>query len=243
MQWEVAGGTWATWQSGVTTTSAKFGQGSAPVRPTAGKTYALRAFATDPYGNTSVKPAAMFVELKDDRAATARGGWSSLHAKTAWLGTTRATTHAKASLSIGLTGSTLWLIGDRLPHGSRADVYVDGKKVATIDTHGSTAHRHILWSKRVKKGHHVVKVVNLASPGGRTSRWTASPRPERSCDAEVMADLRAHRSVSVGRTPDGSSSPPTCGAAPCRSAETPTSRRPSSCSPRSPAARRSTSTP
>ena len=92
-----------------------------------------------------------------------KGGWSSLHAKTAWLGTTRATTHAKASLSIGLTGSTLWLVGHRLPHGSRADVYVDGKKVATIDTHGSTAHRHILWSKRVKKGHHVVKVVNLAT--------------------------------------------------------------------------------
>ena len=165
VQWEVAGGTWATWQSGVTTTSAKFGQGSQPVSPVAGKTYALRAFVTDPYGNTSVKPAATFVELKDDRAATARGGWSSLHAKTAWLGTTRATTHAKASLSIGLTGSTLWLVGDRLPHGSRADVYVDGKKVATIDTHGSTAHRHVLWSKRVKKGHHVVKVVNLATSG------------------------------------------------------------------------------
>ena len=165
VQWEVAGGTWATWQSGVTTTSATFGMGSAPVSPTAGKTYALRAFVTDPYGNTSVKTAAKFVELKDDRAATARGGWSSLHAKTSWLGTTRATTHAKASLSIGLTGSTLWLVGDRLPHGSRADVYVDGKKVATIDTHGSTAHRHILWSKRVKKGHHVVKVVNLATSG------------------------------------------------------------------------------
>ena len=165
VQWRVPGGTWATWQSSVTTTSARFGQGNVPVRPAAGHTYALRAFVTDEYGNTSLKPASTFVELKDDRSASAKGGWSNLHTKTSWLGTSRATTHAKASLSIGLTGSTLWLVGDRLPHGSRADVYVDGKKVATIDTHGSTAHRHILWSKRVKKGHHVLKVVNLATKG------------------------------------------------------------------------------
>lgn len=165
VQWAIPGGTWTTWQAGVTTTSATFGQANAPVRPAAGKTYALRAYVTDTYGNTSLKAAATFVELKDDRAATGRGGWSNLSAKTSWLGTTRATTHAKASLTISLTGSTLWLVGDRLPHGSRAEVYVDGKKVATIDTHGSTAHRHILWTKRVKKGHHVVKVVNLATSG------------------------------------------------------------------------------
>ena len=107
----------------------------------------------------------------------------------------------KASLSIGLTGSTLWLVGDRLPHGSRADVYVDGKKVATIDTHGSTAHRHILWSKRVKQGHHVLKVVNLATKGRAHLSVTASPRPERRATLRAWPDTAIAPSPSDVRPP------------------------------------------
>jgi hypothetical protein len=117
------------------------------------------------YGNTSAKTAETTVEPRDDRVAKANGGWNASKSTAYWLGTARTTTHAKASVSIGLTGSTLWLIGDRLAHGSRAQVYVDGVLVATIDTHGSLSHRHVLWTKKVKAGKHIVRVVNLATKG------------------------------------------------------------------------------
>jgi hypothetical protein len=156
-------GTWVGWQNGVTTTSATFGAAGSPVTPAAGKTYGLRAYVTDTYGNTSSKAAQVWVEPKDDRAGTARGGWTKATSSNDWLGTSRTTTRASASLSIGLTGSTLWIIGDRLPTGSHAAVYVDGKKVATINTLGHTLHRHVLWTKKVKAGKHIVRIVNLAT--------------------------------------------------------------------------------
>lgn len=165
VQWLTSGGTWVTWQDSVTTTSATFGAGGLPVAPRTGRAYALRAFVTDIYGNTSARTGLSWVEPKDDRSANAKGSWKQATSSAFWLGTARTTTHAKASLSIRLTGSRLWIVGDRLAHGSKADVFVDNKLVATIDTHGSSAHRQVLWTKKVKAGKHVVRVVNLATHG------------------------------------------------------------------------------
>ena len=165
VQWQSSNGTWQTWQDSVTTTSARFGDGGVPLAPVAGKAYALRAFTADTYGNTSAKSAVLWVEPKDDAAANARGTWKSASSATAWLGTTRTTTHSKASLSISLTGTRLWIIGNRQLLGSKAAVYVDGVKVATIDTHGAAAQRHVLWTKTVKAGKHTVRIVNLATKG------------------------------------------------------------------------------
>ena len=149
----------------MTTTSARFGDAGVPFAPVAGKTYALRAFTTDAYGNTSAKSAVLWVEPKDDAAAKSKGSWKSSTSSTAWLGTISTTTHAKASLSISLTGTRLWIIGGRQLLGSKAEVYVDGVKVATIDTHGAAAQRHVLWTKKVKAGKHSVRIVNLATKG------------------------------------------------------------------------------
>jgi hypothetical protein len=165
VQWQSSNGTWHTWQDGVTSTSARFGEGGVPLVPVAGKTYALRAFTADTYGNTSAKSAVLWVEPKDDAAARAVGSWKASSSPTAWLGTTRTTTQAKASLSISLTGTRLWIIGNRQLLGSSAQVYVDGVKVATIDTHGATAKRHVLWTKKVKAGKHTVRIVNVATKG------------------------------------------------------------------------------
>jgi hypothetical protein len=165
VQWQSSNGTWHTWQDGVTGTAARFGAGGVPLVPVPGKTYALRAFTADSYGNTSAKSAVVWVEPKDDATAKAAGTWKSSSSVTAWLGATRTTTQAKASLSISVTGTRLWIIGTRQLLGSAAQVYVDGVKVATIDTHGAPAQRHVLWTKKVKSGKHTIRVVNLATKG------------------------------------------------------------------------------
>jgi hypothetical protein len=163
VDWLNPNGAWVGWQNGVTATSATFGAAGSPVTPIAGKTYGLRVLVTDMYGNKSTLVQNVWVEPKDDSAAKSRGGWTKLRSSSDWLGTSRTTTQPGASLSVGLTGSTLWIIGDRQPTGSHALVYVDGKEVATINTTGHTLHRHILWTEKVKAGKHIVRIINVAT--------------------------------------------------------------------------------
>ena len=165
VQWRVSGGTWATWRKGVPAGSGRFGLAAVPVASVAGTAYGLRAFATDAYGNTSARAVGTSVEPVDDTVARTHGSWHVITSAEDWLGTAHGTTQHGASLAIGLTGSRLWIIGDRLPAGSLAVVYVDGVRVSTIDTHGSTAHRRVLWTHAVRAGHHALRIVNLASRG------------------------------------------------------------------------------
>jgi hypothetical protein len=47
-----------------------------------------------------------------------------------------------------------------------ASVVVDGKAVATVNTHSvTTVNRVVVWQKWMPAGIHSIKVVNLATPG------------------------------------------------------------------------------
>ena len=85
VQWRLPGGTWATWQSAVTTTSAKFGQGNVPVsRPPAIRTRSAPLSPTPTATPASSRRRPSWSSRMTARHA--KGGWSNLHAKTFVVG-------------------------------------------------------------------------------------------------------------------------------------------------------------
>jgi hypothetical protein len=49
-----------------------------------------------------------------------------------------------------------------------ATVYLDGKRVATVDTRGRAAHRQLIWATATRTGTHTLKVVVRARTGRPT---------------------------------------------------------------------------
>ena len=55
---------------------------------------------------------------------------------------------------------------EKVADRGRADVFVDGVKKATVDTHAtSTRHRVVVWQGLYTRGTHTLRVVNRATPG------------------------------------------------------------------------------
>jgi hypothetical protein len=54
----------------------------------------------------------------------------------------------------------------RFTKSGKADIYLDGKKVATVDTKaGKSAYRQAIWTRSPAYGKHTVTVVVLATKG------------------------------------------------------------------------------
>ncbi|RKS80276.1 WD40 repeat protein [Motilibacter peucedani] len=141
----------------------------APARP--GTTYVLRARVHDRFGNAGgwvVGPAASVPF--DDTAGRYSAGWRLQHVKSRFLGTLHTTSRPGFSVVFRGTGSQLRLVGDRGPTALRFRVYVDGRAVAVVDPRAARAAvRKVLWSTHgLRRGRHVVKVVALKTPHGRT---------------------------------------------------------------------------
>jgi hypothetical protein len=62
--------------------------------------------------------------------------------------------------------SRVALVMDQGPGHGRARIKIDGKVRATVDTVAASAvHRGVVWTSSLKPGAHVLRVVNLATPG------------------------------------------------------------------------------
>lgn len=102
------------------------------------------------------------------------GAWSSTTCS-CWSGTKALKTTAKGArinfvlpLADDGSGTTVpvALAMERAPDRGKADVLIDGARVATIDTYASTKiHRSLVWVGRVPLGTHTVSVVNQATSG------------------------------------------------------------------------------
>ena len=52
------------------------------------------------------------------------------------------------------------------PDRGQAQVWLDGRKVATINTYSATkANRTVVWRANLAPGSHTIRVVNLATAG------------------------------------------------------------------------------
>ncbi len=83
-------------------------------------------------------PPSAIVPVEDSAAGVrASSGWTVAR-HPAYSGTARYATKVGATLSIAFDGSAVAIVGPRGPGRGRADVVVDGERVARIDARAST---------------------------------------------------------------------------------------------------------
>lgn len=94
------------------------------------------------------------------------GAWSVSNCKCAIEGTTHYSTQKNASYTFRVAGA-FGLAMSKAPNRGSAAVYVDGRKIATINTYARTAiNAEFVYSTLLKgTAVHTVSVVNLATPG------------------------------------------------------------------------------
>lgn len=105
------------------------------------------------------------------------GVWAVSHF-TGWSGgTTRKTSRSGAAVRLYVNfaqpstdlypaTSALGLVMAKGPDRGKASVFLDGLKVATVNTYSATkVHRTVVWRASVSPGAHTLRVVNLATTG------------------------------------------------------------------------------
>ena len=137
---------------------------------TPGHTYQFRVRATDKSGNVgawangpAIKPA-----LTQQTSSTVH--WAGASTTTSYSlysgGSERYLAAAGASVSYTTTARSLSFVTTRGPNRGRADVWIDGVKVTTVDlTTSDTVYRWVAYSKTWSTaGTHTIRIVSLGSP-------------------------------------------------------------------------------
>lgn len=108
------------------------------------------------------------LEVVDNKEFTRSGGWQDeqngqmLEGTGMWVnGNPSNPPYAEATF----TGTKVWLMGTIDPNHGPADVYIDGKKVASIDTHASSRKvgTQIFESDTLDNTQHTIKIVNTGT--------------------------------------------------------------------------------
>jgi hypothetical protein len=100
---------------------------------------------------------------------TWKGTWSAVKLKT-YLGRTAHWTKAKnATATLRFKGTNVAWVGPMGPTRGKANVYLDGKLVATVDLKSSTFRpRRVVYAASVKNGTHTLVIKALGTTGRRT---------------------------------------------------------------------------
>jgi hypothetical protein len=102
-----------------------------------------------------------------DRAVSVSGRWHR-HVRPAAMGQHhRSTSQRGATITLRVNASAVAVIGPRSPGRGKADVYVDGRYVTTIDAHAPrVVHRQVLFSRVWREtGEHSVTLKVVGTPG------------------------------------------------------------------------------
>jgi subtilisin family serine protease len=92
------------------------------------------------------------------------GSWSTSSVSGASGGSVRKTRSKGAKARMTFTGTTVLWVGTMAKDRGRADVYLDGTKVGTVDQYrSSTDARRILWKSRVPYGKHTLEIRVLGT--------------------------------------------------------------------------------
>jgi hypothetical protein len=135
---------------------------SASARP--GLSTVWKLTAKDAAGNATSPWITRTAVLSAETSATRTGTWSTV-SNSSYLGGKALSTGTKnRKLTWTITGRAASLIFDRSTRTGKADVYLDGTRVATVDTGASTtSYRQALWTKSFPTGKHTISVVVLAT--------------------------------------------------------------------------------
>jgi hypothetical protein len=98
--------------------------------------------------------------------ATYEGTWGTAVTTAAWRGRTLFATKAGAGVTLAFTGQAVGLIATTAPTRGRADVFVDGLYIKTIDLGSTTPrYRQVVYAGRFAPGRHTLQVVLLQTAG------------------------------------------------------------------------------
>jgi len=163
---------WRTLVERTTLNGARF-------RGEAGDAYQFRITATDRALNeTTVTTDAVILPV-DDRSQRllrfSKRDWKRVKAANAWGGTVVRATEAGATARLRFRGTSLSLIGRKLPKGGRLRATIDGKRT-TIRLRGRNPHRSVLWtSRKLDSGSHSLVLRTLG--GGPVELDAVAPMP------------------------------------------------------------------
>ncbi|MFI5891640.1 peptidoglycan recognition protein [Actinoplanes sp. NPDC051513] len=149
-------------KAGVSPTSTSWNTG---MRPGAATTFTVTA--KDYSGNARTATVQRKTVLTAETSAKRTGTWSTRTGSAYLSGKALAATKANTKLSYAFSGRSVALLFSRGAKTGKAHIYLDGRKLATIDTKQSaTAYRQALWTRTLTPGKHTVMVV-VAGTSGR----------------------------------------------------------------------------
>ncbi|BCJ40227.1 hypothetical protein GCM10010168_30850 [Actinoplanes ianthinogenes] len=123
--------------------------------------------ARDVAGNARTASATQSVLYLAETKAKKAGTWSARKSGSYLGGKALTSSKKNAKLTYTFTGKSAALLFSRGVRTGKAYVYLDGKKVATVDTKsGSTKYRQALWVKALTSKKHTVVIV-VAGTSGR----------------------------------------------------------------------------
>ncbi len=139
----------------------------AAMRPGANTTFTLTA--RDVPGNTRTVSVVRKANLLAETKAAKSGSWSARSSGSYLSGKALAATKKNAKLTYTFTGRSAALLFSRGAKTGQAYVYLDGKKVATVDTRSSsTLYRQALFVRSVTAAKHTLAVVVVGTSGRPT---------------------------------------------------------------------------
>jgi hypothetical protein len=132
-----------------------------------GATTTWRLQGADLAGNTGLASVARKPTLVAETKAKRSGKWAKAKAGSHLGKAPLATSTKQASLIWTFTGRSVALLAMKGKTAGKAYVYLDGKKVATVDLKaGKTAHRQAVWTRSWASARkHTVKVVVAGTKG------------------------------------------------------------------------------
>ncbi|MGW1433306.1 N-acetylmuramoyl-L-alanine amidase [Streptomyces sp. NPDC002431] len=134
----------------------------------AATTWSMKAY--DLAGNTATASVAGTPVIMQETAATKTGTWTTKSSTSYLGGKSYSSSKKNAALSWTFTGRSVALVASRASGSGQVYVYVDGKKVSTVDLKSSTTkYRDALWTKSwSSSAKHTVKIVVVATSGRPT---------------------------------------------------------------------------
>jgi hypothetical protein len=170
-----AGASQSEWRTLVERTTLS----GAHFRGEAGDAYVFRITATDRALNQTTVMTDPVVLPVDDRSQRllrfSKRGWKRVKAASAWGGTVVRAKGAGATARMRFRGTSLSLIGRKLPKAGRLRATIDGKRT-TIRLRGRTPHRSVLWTRRkLEPGSHSLVLRTLG--GGPVELDGVAPLP------------------------------------------------------------------
>jgi hypothetical protein len=170
-----AGASQASWRTLIDRTTVN----GVHFRGEAGDAYQFRITATDRALNeTTITTDAVVVPV-DDRSQRllkfSKRNWKRVKATNSWGGTVVRAKDAGATARLRFRGTSLSLIGRKLPKAGRLQATIDGRR-STVRLRGRSPHRSVLWTSReLRPGAHTLVLRTLG--GGMVELDAVAPVP------------------------------------------------------------------